>query len=155
MMKYLEYYHPSTEGHSVLFSPQATSVELFNSIAKNSKHIEDISIPARLKSIKNKTEIAEHLQCYDTGRCGTYEIFHWFESNLGREPMTENSLSEKLLEFRSQQKDFLGSSFATITAFNENSALPHYNPEEGTSARDRGERVASCRFRRPVSGRNN
>ena len=59
-------------------------------------------------------------------------FFHWFESNHGKGTMTENSLSEKLLEFRSQQKDFLGPSFATITAFNENSALPHYIPEEGS-----------------------
>lgn len=123
-----------SEGHSVLFSPQATSVELFNSIAKNSKHIEDISIPARLKSIKNKTEIMNISNVMIRDGVALTKSFNWFESNLGREPMTENSLSEKLLEFRSQQKDFLGSSFATITAFNENSALPHYNPEEGSDA---------------------
>ena len=62
------------------------------------------------------------------------KFFYWFDSNNGKLQMTENSLSEKLFEFRSQQKDFLGSSFATITAFNENSALPHYTPEEGPGA---------------------
>jgi Xaa-Pro aminopeptidase len=123
-----------TEGHYVLFSPQATSVELFNSFAKNSKHIEDISIPARLKSKKNRTEIENICNVMIRDGVALTKFFHWFESTQGREPMTENSLSEKLLEFRSEQKDFLGSSFATITAFNENSALPHYNPEEGSGA---------------------
>lgn len=123
-----------TEGHSILFSPQATSVELFNSISKNSKHIEDISIPARFKSIKNKTEIANISNVMIRDGVALTKFFHWFGNTQGREPMTENSLSVKLLEFRSQQKDFLGSSFETITAFNENSALPHYIPEEGSGA---------------------
>ncbi|MCX6261209.1 MAG: aminopeptidase P family protein [Bacteroidia bacterium] len=123
-----------SEGHSVLFNPQATSVELFNSISKNSRPVEDISIPACLKSIKNKTEIGNIANVMIKDGVALTKFFHWFNSNHGREPMTENSLSAKLLEFRSQQKDFLGSSFATITAFNENSALPHYTPEEGSGA---------------------
>ena len=121
-----------TEGHSVLFNPQVTSVELFNSVSKNSRTIEDISIPARLKSIKNKTEIWNIANVMIKDGVALTKFFHWFSSNHGRESMTENSLSDKLIEFRSQQKDFLGSSFATITAFNENSALPHYIPEEGS-----------------------
>jgi Xaa-Pro aminopeptidase len=123
-----------TKGHSVLFNPQATSVELFNSISKNSRPVEDISIPTRLKSIKNKTEIGNIANVMIKDGVALTKFFHWFNSNHGREPMTENSLSVKLLEFRSQQKDFLGSSFATIAAFNENSALPHYTPEEGSGA---------------------
>ncbi len=123
-----------TKGHSVLFNPQVTSVELFNSISNNSGTIEEISIPTRLKSIKNKTEIGNIANVMIRDGVALTKFFHWFSSNHGREPMTENSLSDKLLEFRSQQKDFLGSSFATITAFNENSALPHYTPEEGCGA---------------------
>lgn len=123
-----------TEGQSILLSPQSTSVELFNSIPENSKLIEDISIPARLKSIKNRTEIANIYGVMLRDGVALTKFFHWFENNHGLEPMTEIYLSEKLLELRSQQKDFLGSSFATIIAFNENSALPHYNPEEGPAA---------------------
>jgi Xaa-Pro aminopeptidase len=48
--------------------------------------------------------------------------------------MAENSLADKLLEFRSQQEDFIEPSFETIIAFNENSALPHYTPENGKGA---------------------
>ncbi|HBC78567.1 MAG TPA: hypothetical protein DCZ51_08050 [Bacteroidales bacterium] len=119
-----------TEGHSVLLNPQSTSVELLNSIPGNSKLIEDLSIPARLKSIKNKTEIANISGVMIRDGVALTKFFHWFESNHGRELMTEYSLSEKLLELRSKQKDFLGLSFTAIVAFNENSALPHYNPEE-------------------------
>jgi Xaa-Pro aminopeptidase len=123
-----------TKDHSVLFNPQASSVELFSSFANNSRTIEEISIPARLKSIKNKTEIGNIADVMIKDGVALTKFFFWFSNNHGREPMKENALSDKLFEFRSQQKDFLGSSFATITAFNENSALPHYTPENGSGA---------------------
>jgi Xaa-Pro aminopeptidase len=128
-----------SEGFSVLLNPGTTSVELYNSISKKSKIIEDISIPSRLKAVKNKTEI-ENIGCtMIKDGVALARFFCWFDSNHGKMPMTEISLSDRLLEFRSEQKDFLGTSFATITAFNENSALPHYAPEEG-SGTEIGER---------------
>ena len=123
-----------TQGHSVLYNPQTTSIELFNSISGNSKPIEDLTIPARLKSIKNKTEIGNIGNTMIKDGVALTKFFYWFDTNHGREPLTENSLSARLFEFRAQQKDFLGTSFATISAFNENSALPHYNAGEGPGA---------------------
>jgi Xaa-Pro aminopeptidase len=123
-----------TEGFSVLVNPATTSVALYNSISGKSKIIEDISIPTRLKSIKNKTEIANIGYVMIKDGVALTRFFYWFDSNHGKFSMTENSLADKLLEFRSQQEDFIESSFATITAFNENSALPHYTTDEGNGA---------------------
>lgn len=120
-----------TEGSAVLINPATTSVALYNSLSKKSKIIEDISIPSRLKSIKNKTEIVNIGNTMIRDGVALTRFFHWFDSNHGKLPMTENSLADKLLEFRSQQEDFIEPSFSTIVAFNENSALPHYTPEEG------------------------
>jgi len=123
-----------TEGSSVLINPATTSVSLYNSISSKSKIIEMISIPTRLKAIKNKTEIENICNVMIKDGVALTKFFCWFDFNSGKLPMTEKSLSEKVLEFRSQQKDFLGPSFATIAAFNENSALPHYTTETGTGA---------------------
>jgi Xaa-Pro aminopeptidase len=123
-----------TEGFSVLINPAVTSVALYNSISKKSNIIEDTSIPARLKSIKNKTEIANIGNVMIKDGVALTRFFYWFDSNHGRLPMTENSLADRLLELRSQQEGFIEPSFATIVAFNENSALPHYTPEEGKEA---------------------
>lgn len=121
-----------TEGFSVLLNPALTSVALYNSLSRKSRILEDISIPMRLKAIKNRTEIENIGNTMTKDGVALTRFFYWFDSNHGKIAMTENSHSEKLLEFRLQQKDFLGPSFATIVAFNENSALPHYAPDEGS-----------------------
>jgi Xaa-Pro aminopeptidase len=129
-----------TKGFSVLINPVTTSITLYNSISTKSNIIEDTSIPSKLKSIKNKTEIENIGHTMIKDGVALTRFFYWFDSNHGRFSMTENSLTDKLLEFRSQQEDFIEPSFETITAFNENSALPHYTPEEGRGAeiRERG-----------------
>jgi Xaa-Pro aminopeptidase len=96
--------------------------------------IEDTSIPARLKAVKNKTEIENISGAMIKDGLALTKFFFWLEKNLGDIPLTEVSLAEKLLDLRSQQEDFLGTSFASIIAFNEHSALPHYNPSEGPAA---------------------
>jgi Xaa-Pro aminopeptidase len=123
-----------TEGDSVLLNPQTTSVELFQAISLNSSCIEDISIPTRLKSVKNLTEIANIGKVMVKDGVALTRFFHWFESNHGNLVMTEDSLSEKLNELRAQQDGFLKPSFETIVAFNENSALPHYHAEQGSGS---------------------
>jgi len=118
----------STESSSILLTPSATSVTLYNSIPKSIRIIEDISIPARLKSIKNKTEIKNISDVMVKDGIALVKFFFWIENIIAQFPITEISLAHKILELRLQQKDFLGPSFETITAFNEHSALPHYVP---------------------------
>ena len=128
------------KGFSVLIDPASTSVALYNSIRDRSKIVESISIPGRLKSIKNKTEIENLGNVMIKDGVALTRFFYWFDNNHGKLPMTESSLADKLVELRRQQEDFIEPSFATIVAFNENSALPHYTPETRTGVEigDRG-----------------
>lgn len=123
-----------TENESVLLNPRTTSVEFFQAISCKSRCIEDISIPTRLKSVKNRTEISNICKVMVKDGVVLTRFFHWFESNHGNLNMTEDSLSEKINELRSQQEGFLKPSFETIVAFNENSALPHYHAEQGSGS---------------------
>lgn len=122
------------EGSVIMISPATTSIALFNSIPSGFKIIEEISIPTQLKAIKNKTEIENLSSVMVKDGVALTKFFHYFEINHDRVPMTELSLSVKLQELRSYQKDFMFPSFATITAFNQHGALPHYTPVPETDA---------------------
>jgi Xaa-Pro aminopeptidase len=116
-----------SEGSSVLITPGTTSVSLYNSIPDGFRIVEDISIPTRMKTIKNKTEIENIGRVMVKDGVALIKFFFWIENNLGKVNMTELSITEKLLNYRSQQENFLGPSFSTIAAFKENGALPHYS----------------------------
>lgn len=131
---------PVAEGYSVLLNPRTTSVSLFNSLSKASGLLEGISIPARLKAVKNKTEIENIGRVMVSDGVAVTRFFFWLENNLGRSVLTETSLSVKLEEFRSLESNYRGQSFAPVIAFNSNSALPHYDPavSPATEIGDRG-----------------
>lgn len=112
---------------TILISPATTSEALFRSIPGKLKIVEDISIPARMKAVKNKIEIASISKAFIRDGVALTEFFYWFYNNLGKERMTEFSLTEKLNILRSQQDNFISLSFNSIVAFNEHGALPHYS----------------------------
>lgn len=125
---------PLTRGQSVLLDPRTTSVSIFNSLSGASRIMEDISVPAKLKAVKNRTETENIGRVMISDGVALTRFFHWLENNLGRPALTESSLCSRLEEFRSQQAGYRGPSFAPVVAFNENSALPHYDPFAGPAA---------------------
>lgn len=113
-------------GESLIITPATTSALLYNSIKEGINIIEEVSVPTRLKAVKNKVEI-EHIKnvMIKDGHALT-KFFYWLENNLGREKITEISAADKLLELRMEQENCIGPSFATIAAYNEHGASPHY-----------------------------
>jgi Xaa-Pro aminopeptidase len=113
---------------SILITPATTSVSLCNSIRKRTKIIEDISIPTRLKAIKNKVEINNIWKVMVKDGVALTKFFYWFEKSHGSLVVSELTISEKLNQLRAEQENSLGPSFSTIAAWNEHGALPHYSP---------------------------
>jgi Xaa-Pro aminopeptidase len=112
---------------TILLNPSTTSSSLFNSIPRGMKIIEDITIPTRLKAVKNRVEIENIGKVMVKDGVALTKFFFWFEQNSGSEPYSELSLVERLIVFRSKSENYLGPSFSTIIAFNEHGALPHYS----------------------------
>ena len=110
----------------ILINPETTSVALFNALPAGMKIKEEMSIPARLKAVKNKTEIESIGNAMIKDGVALTRFFHWIEQNAGMVPMSELSLSDMLRRFRSEQDNYLSPSFSTIVAFNGHGALPHY-----------------------------
>lgn len=119
---------------SILITPATTSTVLYRSIPEGMKIMEDISIPSRLKAVKNKTEIENIGKVMIKDGVALTKFFFWFEEISNRNTLTELSISDKLQELRSEQNDYLGPSFQTISAFNDHGALPHYNASPGSDS---------------------
>lgn len=111
---------------SLLITPGTLSATLHNAIPKGMRIIEEVSVPTRLKAIKNETEQSHIKDVMIRDGVALTRFFHWLEKNIGKEKITEISAADKLLSFRMEQKNCTGPSFATIAGYNEHAALPHY-----------------------------
>lgn len=125
---------------SILLTPGTTSASLYKSLPAGMNVIEDISIPSRQKAVKNSVEIENIKNVMVSDGVALTNFFYWLCNTVGKEPVSEISASEKLLEFRKEQKNFLSPSFATIAAYNAHGALPHYTstPETDSELKNEG-----------------
>ena len=124
----------------IIITPGTTSASLFKSIPGNVDIIEEISIPTRMKAVKNDVEIENIRQVMIKDGLALTRFFHWLEHSAGKIRITEISAADKLLEFRMQQDECTGPSFATIAGYKEHGALPHYcaTPETDVELKPEG-----------------
>jgi len=113
---------------TLMLNPATTSASLYSSIDEEIYIIEDVTIPTRLKAIKNPTEIRNIRMTMKKDGIALTKFFFWLESAVGKEYVTEVSAASKLLLFRMEQEGCCGPSFETISAWNAHAALPHYSP---------------------------
>jgi Xaa-Pro aminopeptidase len=119
---------------SILITPGTTSSSLFKAIPAGVKIIDDISIPTKLKAVKNKTEIENIGKTMVKDGVALTKFFYWLEHNYGSEVISELSIASRLSDLRSEQENYLGPAFSTIAAWNEHGALPHYSATIETNA---------------------
>ncbi|HUX97831.1 MAG TPA: aminopeptidase P family protein [Bacteroidales bacterium] len=123
---------------TILVAPTTTSSTIYRSLPEGITIIEDTSIPARLKSLKNRTEISNIEKVMVKDGVALTKFFFWLEENIDQETLTELSIAVILEELRSLQENYLGPSFRTIAAFNEHGALPHYTATTDTNSKISG-----------------
>lgn len=117
-------------GSTILISPEVTSASLYHSISERLKITEGLTIPSRLKAVKNSTEISNIRSVMVRDGVAMTRFFFWLCNRIGKEPVTETGAGQMLRELRLQQSNCTGESFSSIVAFNEHGALPHYSAED-------------------------
>lgn len=98
--------------------------------------------PVKLeKSLKNETEIQGFREAYRKDGIVQTRFFRWLEEALAQgERITEIDAANKLISMRKEMEGYLDESFAPISAYGENAALPHYSatPEQCSVLEPRG-----------------
>lgn len=84
------------------------------------------------KSIKNDTEIKNMKSAAKKDSAAIINFMHWIYSYNGK--LTELDAAAKLLQFRKEQRGFIGESFECIAAADANSAIVHYVPTPQTNS---------------------
>ena len=108
----------------------------------NFEFYEDKSVLDRSKKDDIEMEGAISAHVYD-GAAVT-KFFLWLYRNRDRKDLSELFLSDKLLEFRRENKDFISNSFETISSFAENAAIIHYHPTTNTNMKIDRDGVFLC-----------
>ena len=131
---------------TVYLDPARTNVFLRNAVT--AEIIEGLNITAEMKAVKNDVELTNYRNAFLKDGIAMVKILKWVEEQCSS-GITEWDVSEQLLQFRSEQPDFLEVSFTTIAGYGTNAAVIHYSPKKDTAA---AQRLSSAGFRRTVFG---
>ena len=110
--------------------------------ARFGKAVVDATSPVKLeKALKNATEIEGFRSAYRKDGVAQTRFFRWLEQAMERgERITEIDAANKLISIRKEMDGYIDESFAPISAYEKNAALPHYSatPEQCSVLEPRG-----------------
>jgi len=126
----IEHLEQLPDSAKVLLDADRTNQAIRKNIPAHCQTIDGLSIPCRLKAIKSEGEIRNIRQAMRKDGVALVEFLYWIENNLGKIPVTEYTVAEKLTEFRSKQPEFKGISFFPIVGYKEHGAIVHFHVSE-------------------------
>ncbi len=116
----------------VLLSRANVNSRLVSNIPSEVTILDEPNLTLLPKAVKNKTEMENERIAHIKDGVAVTKFIHWLKKNITRTTITELSAAEKLYQFRSEQKHFLGDSFDPIIAYGTHAAIVHYSATEAT-----------------------
>lgn len=86
------------------------------------------------KAVKNETELKRLREILIEDSAAVTRFIYWLKKNIGKKTITEVSAAEYLDNLRSKIPGFLGLSFPTISGYNANAAMMHYEATKESHA---------------------
>lgn len=115
-----------SKSKSVLVDGSKFNQSLYESIPAECTKRTAMSPVFKLKAVKNKVEMNGVRKAMIKDGIALTRFFMWLEKNVGKEKLTEISISDKLRSFREAQPGFKGESFGTIAGYGAHGAIVHY-----------------------------
>lgn len=123
-------------GTIVMIDESKTNFSLYETIRKNAIVFDMPSPVAKMKAIKNKTEldgIRKAMVKDGVALCRSF--FRIEEKVLSGDEITEIDVSNILLEERQKEENFFRESFSTIAGYAEHGAIVHYNATQESNVK--------------------
>lgn len=118
----------------ILISPN-TNQSVFEAI-KNQNQLIEKPVPGNImKAVKNEAELHGFRTVMVRDGVAMVKFLYWLTHNVGKQPMNEFEIGEKLFRFRAAGENFVGTSFTSIIGYKGNGAIIHYSaPNTGGAA---------------------
>ena len=125
---------------SILIDPKRISQNLPGAFPASAKVLEGINVTTWLKACKTPAEAAHTRNTMAKDGVALTKFFYWLSQNIGKQKITELDCEARLHALRLQQKDCIGESFGTISAYGPHAAMPHYSatPESNIELKPEG-----------------
>lgn len=135
-----------TEMRTVFVDPNEVSQLVMNNIAPSAKIIKDTSPMIAFKAIKTPKELKHMINANIKDSISLIKTIRWVKNNVGRRKVTEWDVSQKITEFKKEEKDFVDLSFESTVAYGKNAAIIHYSANETKSAviKNKGMLLLDC-----------
>lgn len=132
--------------NTILIQPSRCNVAAANTVeAKKAVFCADSPV-AKMKAVKNETEINGFKRSMLSEGIAMVKLLHWLKPAVEKGGIRELDVDKKLTELRSADSMFKGLSFATIAAYGENAAIVHYEPtpQENSLLKPEGYLLLDC-----------
>lgn len=116
----------------ILLDPDKVNYALYNNIPKENTIVEKRNPQILFKAIKNDTEVKNMREAQIKDSIAHIKFMKWLKENTKDLNITEISACDKLYEFRKEQGNFIGPSFAPISSYGEHAAIVHYESSPET-----------------------
>lgn len=118
------------EKQRILVDKRYCSYAFYKVLQAGWEIVEEKNPTELLKSVKNPTELANMRQIYLKDSLAVTRFIYWLKNHIGKQEITEITAADYLENLRREIPEFLDLSFPTISAYNENAAMMHYEATE-------------------------
>ncbi|WP_270969536.1 aminopeptidase P family protein [Campylobacter upsaliensis] len=118
------------ENTTLLIESAKMTALLVEALNSSVKLIEEINPSTHLKAVKGAREISHIEDAMIEDGVALCRFFAWLEEALEqKQKINEVDIDTRITEFRAKSPFYISNSFATIAAFKDNGAFPHYKAE--------------------------
>lgn len=117
----------------LVLDPAKVNYSIYSAIPSNIKIIEATGLATLIKARKQPAELEGINDAMVQDGIAMTEFLYWLEQIVASGKVTEITVAEKLLEFRSKRKNFVSESFGSIVGYSDHGAIVHYSATPQTS----------------------
>ena len=118
----------------ILLEQERVNYRMLKEIHESNQIISQMNPTVLAKAVKNPVEIQHMKEVHIKDGVVMTRFLRWMKQNVGKIPMDELSVGQKLDQMREETEGNLGLSFETISAYGANAAMCHYSATQESSA---------------------